>query len=278
MSIVDNIRIKQDWSEDGYEFDKDAKPDEERVQETELPETVVIQHMNVAKPTTEDFKRALEQAQKHIDRMYHGASTGRHSGGTAPHPAVKPKTFKDLIEERQRLTFGPSAKLIEMITNVEQDGDCTTYTHYMQVEMNGRGFLVEVDHDHGPLPVTFEHPRGVFHTVHANDWHGETCTRHNMPLPKTLTVIVPVSVQYGLMDLRAAEQRAVDWLIEHGPREPTLTVHDEHVVAADFETRSAVALDPAVDDVVLCWAYKIGDEPVRTFTFKDWSEGRYVKD
>ena len=29
MSIVDNIMFKQDWSEDGYEFDKDAKPDEQ---------------------------------------------------------------------------------------------------------------------------------------------------------------------------------------------------------------------------------------------------------
>ena len=49
MSVLD-IKIWQDWGEDGYTFDKDAR-EEPRVNETELPQQVTItQNIHAADP------------------------------------------------------------------------------------------------------------------------------------------------------------------------------------------------------------------------------------
>lgn len=98
MSIIDNVRIKQDWSEEGYQFEKDATEEQKAATDEHgffVGGSVCIDYDSIdaisgrkwpdfegafkraihrTPPCSEERKKALDQAKKFLDRMNSGSS------------------------------------------------------------------------------------------------------------------------------------------------------------------------------------------------------------
>ena len=236
------------------------------------------------RPGSEDRAKALRDAKEFLDKM------GRVNRPLTVLELQKARKAVKYIEREEqssnpapnlsptgRMTFGPPAVLKHVIEHVTkhkeaEGGDRTWYAYYMVVEFNG---IVQreipLDRNYNQIPTAFQSEHGTWHHLEAPD--GDIMRHTVRGCREPITPMIPIA--WHRADLTpvcdpagGATGLGPMHMPEHMRASEAKRWQECPRVTLDFETRAKADWGDKVD--ALCYAYKIGDEPVRVVT--DFSE------